>query len=74
MQKDFSGKVRRDCVSTPHLINVMDVVLALEKSYSQCSWFSLLLLKDEHHGDHATDEEKLASSVSVQPDKDESSE
>ncbi|CAJ1068841.1 transforming acidic coiled-coil-containing protein 1 isoform X2 [Xyrichtys novacula] len=28
--------------------------------------------QDEHHGGHATDEEKLASSVSVKPDKDES--
>ncbi|XP_029960722.1 transforming acidic coiled-coil-containing protein 1-like isoform X1 [Salarias fasciatus] len=26
--------------------------------------------QDEHHGGHATDEEKLASSVSVKPDKD----
>ncbi|KAM8761390.1 transforming acidic coiled-coil-containing protein 1-like isoform 2-T2 [Acanthopagrus schlegelii] len=29
--------------------------------------------KDDHHGGHATDEEKLASSVGVKPDKDESS-
>lgn len=29
--------------------------------------------QDDHHGDHATDEEKLASSVGVKPDKDESS-
>ncbi|XP_035514479.1 transforming acidic coiled-coil-containing protein 1-like isoform X5 [Morone saxatilis] len=28
--------------------------------------------QDDHHGDHATDEEKLASSVGVKPDKDES--
>ncbi|XP_074525984.1 transforming acidic coiled-coil-containing protein 1-like isoform X3 [Halichoeres trimaculatus] len=28
--------------------------------------------QDEHHGGHATDEEKLASSVGVKPDKDES--
>ncbi|XP_060894047.1 transforming acidic coiled-coil-containing protein 1-like isoform X1 [Labrus mixtus] len=28
--------------------------------------------QDEHHRDHATDEEKLASSVGVKPDKDES--
>lgn len=33
-----------------------------------------MLLKDEHHRDHATDEEKLASTVGVKPDKDESSE
>ncbi|XP_049435057.1 transforming acidic coiled-coil-containing protein 1-like isoform X1 [Epinephelus fuscoguttatus] len=28
--------------------------------------------QDDHHGDHATDEEKLASSVGVKPDKDQS--
>lgn len=28
--------------------------------------------QDDHHGGHATDEEKLASSVAVKPDKDES--
>lgn len=28
--------------------------------------------QDDHHGDHATDEEKLASSVGAKPDKDES--
>lgn len=29
--------------------------------------------QDDHHGDHATDEEKLASSAGVKPDKDQSS-
>merc|ERR1719268_759002 len=28
--------------------------------------------QDDHHGGHATDEEKLASSVGVKPDKDQS--
>lgn len=75
MQKDFSGNVRSDYVSTAHLINVIGRSISSWKvSYSQCDWFSLLLLKDEHHGDHATDEEKLASSVGVKPDKDGSSE
>uniref|UniRef100_A0A3Q4GDJ1 Transforming acidic coiled-coil-containing protein C-terminal domain-containing protein n=1 Tax=Neolamprologus brichardi TaxID=32507 RepID=A0A3Q4GDJ1_NEOBR len=31
-------------------------------------------LHDDHHGDHATDEEKLASSVGVKPEKDQNSE
>ncbi len=52
------------------------VVLALYKYQLTVSvvLFCLLLFKDDHHGDHATDEEKLASSVGVKPDKDESSE
>lgn len=36
------------------------------------SCVSLMLFKDEHHLDHATDEEKLASSVSLRSDKEES--
>lgn len=37
-----------------------------------CSCVRLGLLKDEHHLDHATDEEKLASSVGLRSDKEES--
>lgn len=71
--KDFSGKVGSDDVPTACLTNVTGrCISSCRVSRSQRGWFSSLLLKDEHHGDHATDEEKLASSV--KPDKDGSSE
>lgn len=68
MQKDLSSQVRIHHVFSALLSYIF--VLFPFVFYKHV----VLLLKDEHHGGHATDEEKLASSVGVKPDKDESSE
>lgn len=74
MQKDFSGQVCMGNVSAAHFLSNSWLMWSWRTTFSQCGWLCSLLLKDDHHGGHATDEEKLASSASVKPDKDQSSE
>ena len=74
MQKDFDGQVGVDNCLLLSFLATPDSCGSISswKKHIQSVW--LLLLKDDHHGGHATDEEKLASSASVKPDKDQSSE
>ncbi|TNN65209.1 hypothetical protein EYF80_024616 [Liparis tanakae] len=62
-QKDVSGQVSAE--DAPAARETRGAALA------SCG-LPVHLLKDDHHGGHATDEEKLASSVGVKPDKEQS--
>lgn len=68
MQKDFCGKVSASEPVDP--LTLTDWFSGLLRNASVL----LLQAAEEQHGGHATDEEKLASSVGLAPNKDESCE